>query len=485
LLLGAELDNFYQLVIGSNNDLYLKAGRIGGSAGIYAFDKTGQKKWFVPEPEDFQPQYPPAIGPDGTIYSTGFNHISAISPDGKLIPGRSKTFPNPEYPYVEQINPRILISQQGTIYLHGCGAADGRHFLFALDPQLNVLWSYEIPVVYFNYWSLLVLSHDENVIYLALGSLLVAVDSSSHSLLWQRRFMSTRWDGTEIDYAGITDLAVGEDETLYVVVHREKEVGSSYRYWADGLHAISPDNPQQDKWLWYEAYSDLGAGPIVVSRQGHVFVAISGLNWWEEPITYLHGFDSEGQALPSWGIFLHFWGIPVPIVLDAAETLYVFGNGQVRAYSQTGLELWTRSVEGYPQYETQLALDGEGNLYLPATSGLWVVRAGTGTSHSTIIEVGAELQVSIQVAYGNAGATGVMKFIVKSQSVRDARVEVFDLSGKSVFATGWIAGNVLEWHLLNTKGQIVSNGVYLYVITMRGYDGQVIRSEVRKLVVLR
>jgi hypothetical protein len=31
----------------------------------------------------------------------------------------------------------------------------------------------------------------------------------------------------------------------------------------------------------------------------------------------------------------------------------------------------------------------------------------------------------------------------------------------------------------------MANGVYLYVVTVKGWDGSIIRSEVRKLVILR
>jgi len=47
-----------------------------------------------------------------------------------------------------------------------------------------------------------------------------------------------------------------------------------------------------------------------------------------------------------------------------------------------------------------------------------------------------------------------------------------------VFDSGYVRSNQLDWHLQNDEGFIVANGVYLYVVTIRGYDGSIIRSEV-------
>jgi hypothetical protein len=38
---------------------------------------------------------------------------------------------------------------------------------------------------------------------------------------------------------------------------------------------------------------------------------------------------------------------------------------------------------------------------------------------------------------------------------------------------------------MNNQGEVVANGIYLYIVTVRSYDGKVIQSQVRKLVILR
>lgn len=60
-----------------------------------------------------------------------------------------------------------------------------------------------------------------------------------------------------------------------------------------------------------------------------------------------------------------------------------------------------------------------------------------------------------------------------------------NLAGKRVFDSGFAAGKTLQWNLLNTKGSVVADRVYLYVVTVRGFDGTELKSEVQRVVVLR
>lgn len=66
-----------------------------------------------------------------------------------------------------------------------------------------------------------------------------------------------------------------------------------------------------------------------------------------------------------------------------------------------------------------------------------------------------------------------------------AQVQVFSLSGKLVYDSGVVASSSLAWNLLNESGQRVPNGVYLYVVTVNGADGQKVTGKIQKLVVLR
>ena len=77
-------------------------------------------------------------------------------------------------------------------------------------------------------------------------------------------------------------------------------------------------------------------------------------------------------------------------------------------------------------------------------------------------------------------APNTVHFAVLGRGVEALRVQVFNLAGRVVFDPGFVAGNALSWDT-----HTVANGVYLYVATVRGYNGEVIRTEVRKLAVVR
>ena len=79
----------------------------------------------------------------------------------------------------------------------------------------------------------------------------------------------------------------------------------------------------------------------------------------------------------------------------------------------------------------------------------------------------------------------IIQFAVQGQGIESVQAQVFALSGKLVYDSGFVEGNALSWNLLSDRGKRVANGVYLYVVMVRGFSGEVIRSEVKKLVVLR
>ncbi len=68
---------------------------------------------------------------------------------------------------------------------------------------------------------------------------------------------------------------------------------------------------------------------------------------------------------------------------------------------------------------------------------------------------------------------------------RALRLEVYDLAGREVYDSDFVAGQALRWRPQTRDGRPMANGVYLYVISVRMPDGHVLRSDVRKLVILR
>ena len=79
-----------------------------------------------------------------------------------------------------------------------------------------------------------------------------------------------------------------------------------------------------------------------------------------------------------------------------------------------------------------------------------------------------------------------VRFVADGRGIKEIKVQVYDLAGRQIFASGWVAGETFEWNLMSNRGRPVANGVYLYIVTVRGFgEGELIRSKAKKLVVLR
>jgi hypothetical protein len=72
---------------------------------------------------------------------------------------------------------------------------------------------------------------------------------------------------------------------------------------------------------------------------------------------------------------------------------------------------------------------------------------------------------------------------VTGQGVASVGLKLYNLAGGLVLEQEAL-GNALQFQL-NGPGGALANGVYLYVVTVKGYDGSILRSEVRKLVILK
>ncbi len=81
-------------------------------------------------------------------------------------------------------------------------------------------------------------------------------------------------------------------------------------------------------------------------------------------------------------------------------------------------------------------------------------------------------------------AQEAITFIARGQGISSIGVEIYDLNGRRIFAQEE-AGTRLIWNLRRSDGERIANGVYLYTITAQGFDGSVIRSDIKKLLLLR
>ncbi|MBI1741719.1 Ig-like domain repeat protein, partial [Candidatus Acetothermia bacterium] len=75
-----------------------------------------------------------------------------------------------------------------------------------------------------------------------------------------------------------------------------------------------------------------------------------------------------------------------------------------------------------------------------------------------------------------------IQFLAAGHGIKDMQVQLYDLRGKPVYISGW-QPNGWAWKLQNLKNQRVARGVYLYVVTVRGQNGEVMKTKLQKLVV--
>jgi hypothetical protein len=73
-------------------------------------------------------------------------------------------------------------------------------------------------------------------------------------------------------------------------------------------------------------------------------------------------------------------------------------------------------------------------------------------------------------------------FFASGQGIKDMQVQLYDLRGKSIYSSGW-QPNGWAWKLQNLKNQHVARGVYLYLVTVRGQNGEVVKTKLQKLIV--
>lgn len=119
--------------------------------------------------------------------------------------------------------------------------------------------------------------------------------------------------------------------------------------------------------------------------------------------------------------------------------------------------------------------------------GLWSSRKpvsqASGASYQS--SDGVKLSVENVVLDPNpVKSPGVVTLQAKGTGIVGLKVEVFDLAGMKVFEQETI-GDTMTFYPVDNKGHPLANGVYLCVVTVKGCDGYVIRSEIKKLVVLR
>jgi len=120
---------------------------------------------------------------------------------------------------------------------------------------------------------------------------------------------------------------------------------------------------------------------------------------------------------------------------------------------------------------------------------IWASRRpiSPASAQSRSIQIGRaeSLKVrEIKLSPNPVKSTHPATFRAEGSGIAGIKVEVFNLEGIKVFEEE-ASGNTLRFYAVANRGRPLANGVYLYVVRVRGFDGREYISEVRKLVILR
>ncbi len=168
---------------------------------------------------------------------------------------------------------------------------------------------------------------------------------------------------------------------------------------------------------------------------------------------------------------------------EPAAAVYAHAQDHAHA-SAPGIPLLELEVEAVGLPGMQTLLRTEPDLALDAQLQAATVAVGGG-----VVRIGPAVPLVVErflarpFGVGTAGIEGY-RFSAEGRGVRALSVEIFDLRGRAVLRSGKTA-NGFVWQGRNRYGERLANGVYLYVVTAYGPRGEVVQSEVRKLVLLR
>jgi hypothetical protein len=74
-------------------------------------------------------------------------------------------------------------------------------------------------------------------------------------------------------------------------------------------------------------------------------------------------------------------------------------------------------------------------------------------------------------------SAGQVTFEAQGYNIEGLQVQVYNLAGKQVFSAE-ASGNSLSWNGLSSDGRRLANGVYLYVLTVKGTYGDIVQTKV-------
>jgi hypothetical protein len=158
--------------------------------------------------------------------------------------------------------------------------------------------------------------------------------------------------------------------------------------------------------------------------------------------------------------------------LPAGWTVSPVANGSAAFNGSSWL--WLNANKSAVTYKVTVPATAKAGVYTIDSAIKTATPASEVEADAINIKVeGAAVALKVNTISLNSGT-----FVVEGTGIANTKVEVFSLNGARVFS-GAAEGNTVAFSNIST----VSNGVYLYVVTVRGADGKIV-SKFNKLVVL-
>lgn len=225
------------------------------------------------------------------------------------------------------------------------------------------------------------------------------------------------------------------------------------------------ETPTTFKWI-YTVYNidfrtQQGVNDLSGLRVENTFV-VPFTNQFGPPDWIMQGFVSEWE-----------WDIPSGQGIQKGSSAQ-FGFETSKDFEPTVSDCcyWVHSWDATPM---QVDILGDGRMIVPAPIGV----------ASTAAKFERGNLVLEKFTLTSNPAKDLVRFKVEGTGIAGMRVQIFNLAGHAVYNSDFIPSNTLEWNLNTNDGQIVANGVYLYIITARRKDGTIFGSQIKKLVILR
>lgn len=346
-------DTGASLSIGLDGAVYISSVSTGK---LSALDIHGNLKWERPSSTST-----PVIGADGTIFTTNYQNLDAINPDGSL-----------RWSY--NVGAGIIspaIGGDGTVFV----VSGNGNYLYAINPDGTFKWSYQAggplggaaPTI----------GGDGTVYIGSYDNYLYAINADG----------SAKWT-YDAGYQVLNSSSIGSDGTIYIAVN-------------DHLHAINPDGIE--KWKYHNQ-----SGYRITTKTA----VIDNTN-----TIYFGAGDGSFNAINPDGSFKWSFDTGRAIYSSAAigsDGIIYFGsdNQTFYALNQDGELQWSRSFSGIGNgnsYEVNSAitLDGDGTIYFMLDRGdvHALINTGGGLANSYWPKHGRDIgSTSSAISFSNNNA---------------------------------------------------------------------------------